>query len=102
MGREEVIERAEEGERILGKREEDKRKERGERERMDGRTDGWTGVVLLCLRVLLLGLCRLVWSFLNLCNEKDKPIRFKQDCLCTNQNLSLQIEEVRFRKFSLV
>lgn len=41
MGREEVIERAGEGERILGKREEDKRKERGERERMDRRTDGW-------------------------------------------------------------
>ncbi len=39
-----------EGERILGKREEDKRKERGDRERMNGRTE-WTCVVLLCLRV---------------------------------------------------
>lgn len=70
MGREEVVERAGEGERKLGKREEDKSKERGERERMDGQTDGWTGVVLLCLRVLLLGLCLLVWSFLNLFNKK--------------------------------
>lgn len=41
MGREEVIEGAGEGERILGKREEDKRKERGDRERMNGRTDEW-------------------------------------------------------------
>ncbi len=39
MGREEVIEGAGEGERILGKREEDKRKERGDRERMNGRMD---------------------------------------------------------------
>ncbi len=40
MGREEVIEGAGEGERILGKREKDKRKERGDRERMNGRMDG--------------------------------------------------------------
>lgn len=63
MGREEVVEREYwERERKIKERKEGKGK---------GRTDGWTGVVLLCLRVLLLGLRRLVWSFLNLWNKKD-------------------------------